>query len=301
MRLILEHVDCDLCGCSKYQTIYRKPDNWIWPNQFEYPVVKCIDCGLVYVNPRPIQEEMSKFYPKEYHEDRDKQEWLDRYKVQTEYLPELKNEKILDIGCAEGDFLIYLKKIYPLIRLYGADPFSKWVKSDAITFKNDLLPQARFNDNEFDIITAWAVFEHLNNPSEYFAEVYRILKKGGRFIFLVTNSESLYGQKAYCEDVPRHTYHFSKETLNKYAAKYGFQMANCSYDDRIWDGRGTGTFYYAIQNFLGVTWEKRYYNDINACQRKMGHLGRLIDKLVFNSNWEARKQKSGIMIVEFIK
>jgi uncharacterized Zn finger protein len=49
----LEHVDCDLCGSADYKIRYRKSDNWLWLNYFEYPVVECPGCGLVYVNPRP--------------------------------------------------------------------------------------------------------------------------------------------------------------------------------------------------------------------------------------------------------
>jgi hypothetical protein len=40
--------------------------------------------------------------------------------------------------------------------------------------------------------------------------------------------ESCYGKHAYREDVPRHLYHFSKETLRLYAEKFGLKLRKCS-------------------------------------------------------------------------
>ncbi len=301
MEIYFEHVECDLCHSKEYTVRYRKPDTWSRLNQFEFPVVECNNCGLVFVNPRPTLDSMRFYYPENYYDNRDDELHQKRYSVQEEFLPKLTNEKILDIGCARGDFLIYLKKKYPLIRAYGIDYFSDKVNSKDITFYKKLLTECYFQDSEFDFVTAWAVFEHLHKPSEYFKEVNRILRKNGEFIFLVTNAESLYGKKAYIEDIPRHTYHFSEKTLNKYADKYGFKLTNCVYDDRIFDGRGLGTFYYTFTSLSGVTWGKRSFNNINFFQRIVGLCGEYLDKIIFKTHWEAKLKRSGIIVVEFTK
>lgn len=299
--MLLEHVSCDLCGGGKYKTRYRKPDAWLRLSQFEYPVVECIDCGLVYVNPRPSQESMGAFYPAGYHSGRDNLESVARYKRQAEFLPPLSKEKVLDIGCARGDFLSFLKKTSPVINACGVDYFSEGVNSDEIDFKRCSLPDAGYGDGEFDLITAWAVFEHLHRPSQYFEEVSRILKVGGSFIFLVTNSESLYGKKAFVEDIPRHIYHFSEKTLEIYAKKFGFEVRRCFYDDTIFDGRGLGTFTYTLPSLFGLTWEKILLDDVGFIHRRLRKIGHILDKLVFMTHWEAKLKMSGIMIVEFIK
>lgn len=301
MEICLEHVECDLCGSKEYTERYRKPDMWLRLNQFEFPVVECNKCGLVFVNPRPTLDSMRFYYPENYYDHRDNELHQKRYSSQEAFLPKLTNEKILDIGCARGDFLIYLKQKYPLIRAYGIDYFSDKVHSRDIIFYNNHLTDCQFQDSKFDLVTAWAVFEHLHKPSEYFKEVNRILNKNGKFIFLVTNSESFYGQKAYTEDIPRHTYHYSENTLNKYAYKYGFKLTKCVYDDNIFDGRGLGTFYYTFTSFFGVTWRKRFINNINLFQRIMGLCGRYLDKIIFKTHWEAKLKRSGIIVVEFSK
>ncbi len=118
--IVFEHVNCDLCGCGEYTVRYRKPDNWSWLNQFEFPVVECIRCGLVYVNPRPTPESMAYYYPAGYHDNRDTEAFQKRYALQLEFLPALTGEKVLDIGCARGEWLHFLKKNTP------ASPVTAW-------------------------------------------------------------------------------------------------------------------------------------------------------------------------------
>ena len=86
--MMLEHVRCDLCGSDDYRIRYRKPDNWLWLNLCEYPVVECSGCGLVYVNPRPTFQEMSNFYPPGYHSGRDDTAHLQRYSAQFRQVSE---------------------------------------------------------------------------------------------------------------------------------------------------------------------------------------------------------------------
>ena len=301
MGLLLEHIDCDLCGGKKYRTRYRKPDTWLWRNQYEYPVVECADCGLVYVNPRPTVDSMACFYPEDYHSERTGAEWDQRYASELSYLPSLDGKRLLDVGCASGDFLAYVKRHHPHAELYGVDTYSDGVKLPEIDFHGRDLTECDLPSDHFDVVTAWAVFEHLHQPSSYFKEVQRILRAGGLFAFLVTNSESLYGRRAYAEDVPRHTYHYSEKTLRQYAGKFGFELKRIDFDDRIWDGRGHGTFRHLLERLVGATWEKRYLGRRNRLQSLAGRLGRRVDKFVFRSHWEARSRRSGILIGQFVK
>ena len=150
-------------------------------------------------------------------------------------------------------------------------------------------------------MTAWAVFEHLHRPSLYFAEVRRILKAGGRFVFLVTNSESFWGRRANREDVPRHTYHFSADALAAYARKHAFELTHVTYDDGIFDARGKGTFRWAFSRAAGVTWPAFYRGELSLLQSAARLAGKTLDGIVFSLHWEAWLGRSGIMVAEFHK
>jgi SAM-dependent methyltransferase len=299
--LLLEHIACDFCGSDRYRVRYRKPDIWLWRDLFEYPVVECLECGLVYVNPRPPFDQMGRFYPPGYHDDRDTDAHRQRYQRQAEYLPGLDSERVLDIGCARGDWLSYLKARYPRIEAHGADAFSESVAHEDTVFHRGALPECGLPDACFDVVTAWAVLEHVHTPTAYFSEVSRVIKPGGRFVFLVTNADSLYGRMAYVEDVPRHLYHFSPRTIHAYASKFGFHVERIVFDDRLWDGRGWGTFRHLFRRLARMGWRELQERRYGTLGKAWLRLGSLLDFLAFSTHWEARLNRSGIMIVELIK
>jgi SAM-dependent methyltransferase len=47
------------------------------------------------------------------------------------------------------------------------------------------LERLSFADNQFDIVITEDVFEHIRKPNKAFAEVHRVLKRGGRHIFTI--------------------------------------------------------------------------------------------------------------------
>lgn len=299
--MLLEHISCDLCGSNTYRVRYRKPDNWLRRTLFQFPVVECLECSLVYVNPRPTIESMRAFYPGDYHSNRDTDEHIQRYKVQASMLPGIENGKVLDIGCANGDFLGYLLDQGSDFEAYGIDALSESVGNTRIQFKKSVLTDAGYPDNYFDFVMAWAVFEHLHHPKQYFEEVSRILKPGKQLLILVTNSESIYGRYAGTEDVPRHTYHFSRKTLSRYGRESGLRLSELIFNDDIFDGRGMGLFGKALSRLVGLTWEVEMLNKQRFYQRIMGQIGRAIDRVLFGAHWEARLGLSGIMVARFVK
>lgn len=297
----LEHIACDLCGSCDYKVRYRKPDNWLWLNLYEYPVVECVNCGLVYVNPRPTFEEMRLFYPSGYHDGRNDPLHRLRYDRQFEYVASFAGERILDIGCARGDWLSYLLERWPEAELHGVDTFSDGVNNKAIRFQKDALPNSNLSPAYFDLITSWAVLEHVHIPNAYFATVSRILKPGGKFVILVTNAESIYGKHAYKEDIPRHLYHFSETSLRNYADKHGMHLVAVAYDERFWDGSGKGAFRYGMARLGGISWRDFYTNRLSFYQKLLLRLGSTLDAVAFCCHWEARVRRSGIIVATFTK
>ena len=293
----LEHIKCDLCDSDQYIELYRKPDTWLFLNQYQYPVVECANCGLVYVNPRPTTEDINRYYPPGYHDGRNDEKHIEIYAIQYKYIEPYNFNNILDIGCARGDWLEYINKKVSGLELHGIDAYSDYVNSKAINFQKALLYDADLESNYFDLITAWAVLEHVHTPSAYFEVVARILKKGGKFVFLVTNSESFYGRYAYTEDVPRHLYHFSEKSLKQYANKHSLKVIDIFYTDQLWDGRGIFTFHYGFGKIAGVNWniislKKR----LNIVQRMAMRFGSFLDKIIFHYHWEEKMKRSGIII-----
>lgn len=61
----VEMVACAICGSEAAQEICRGRDR-LCGQPGEFRIVKCANCSLVYLNPRPAREALAAFYPGEY-------------------------------------------------------------------------------------------------------------------------------------------------------------------------------------------------------------------------------------------
>lgn len=59
--------NCDLCGSSNYTNILQQKDIIHQTSSELFTLVECNNCGLNYLNPRPNEKEITKYYPKDYN------------------------------------------------------------------------------------------------------------------------------------------------------------------------------------------------------------------------------------------
>ncbi len=128
------------------------------------------------------------FYRQEYR--RLKPSWQESLDIYRNVIDQYTGEDtyILDVGCGHGEFL---KSVYAKTpHTYGVDPDEEALRKNTIirhTFVGtaDKLP---FADNFFDLVVSAWVLEHLDDPQATFREIYRVLKPGGKVIFLTPNA-----------------------------------------------------------------------------------------------------------------
>jgi SAM-dependent methyltransferase len=93
-------------------------------------------------------------------------------------------KSILDLGCGRT-FPLAAKYLARTDTVYGVDPLAEptAVASGAIARVGsaDAIP---FPDASFDVVACRSVLEHIRRPAAAFAEVARVLRPGGVFIFL---------------------------------------------------------------------------------------------------------------------
>ena len=230
---------CPFCKSSKLENFLNVTDYFL--SKEEFSIYSCVDCGLKFTNPRPMDANLSDYYQSEKYYSHSKKKnglvpWLyqiiKRKNIRTKYqqiVPAKKTGKILDIGCGTGDFLLYCKekswKIYGIEPDKGARRIAEALLQQEIFSANET---NQWDDSTFDIITMWHVLEHVSDLNMQFIELQRLIKKGGKLVLALPNFQSYdsvyYNEHWAAWDVPRHLYHFNKQMISRTASKYGFEL-----------------------------------------------------------------------------
>lgn len=244
--IAMESINCAVCASSESRVLFSKKDKFGITND-DFRIVECENCGLIYINPRPTEKEIVKFYPETYS-------WKETLKtssgftrvirgLEKKYRSQLlnyeadkvikrtglKTGKILDIGCGTGDRLnVYKSRGF---EAYGVEVSSsaryarEYLNLEVV--EGDLF-KAGYPDNFFDIITMHNVLEHVHRTREIIGEAKRVLKKGGYMVIQVPNSDSLqfaiFRDRWTAVDPPRDLYYFNSRLLKAVLEKDDFRI-----------------------------------------------------------------------------
>ena len=228
----MEHVRCNLCGADNAEFVLYAKNRSKNVGEDLFKLVKCSECGLTYLDPRPDKEEIKKYYIG-YHSRSDSKfanieqteiwgiPW--REAMRRKAVPILKYKKtgkILDIGCGDGSLLKYLKES-------GWQTYGVEFQETASLYARDVLgidvfsgrlEDAKYSEESFDVITLIHVFEHLPDPSETLKKARSLLKKDGILLIEVPNFNSfearIFRGKWVGLAAPLHLYQFTPRTLS---------------------------------------------------------------------------------------
>ncbi|HBR16116.1 MAG TPA: hypothetical protein DD725_00690 [Deltaproteobacteria bacterium] len=243
---LLENTGCAVCGVDN-STPFVEAQNTHGSHFLSgerFTLVKCKSCGLVYINPRPSQTEIKKYYASDYYVSgagikASLERLLTNYflnKKKNLVKSFKKNGKILDVGCGDGRF-ISLFASDEKWNAYGIEPnpvgydLSSQISKAKIF--NMELSECRFPEADFDVITMWHVLEHIYEPNKLLLEIKRILKGEGILIVGVPHISCVgfrLGKKNWFHlDAPRHTYHYNPQTIKMLLNKNGFDIIKIIY------------------------------------------------------------------------
>lgn len=235
-----EFASCDYCGSIRERPILEGPDLLHrLPGIFR--VVRCLECGWIRQNPRPIPSAIGYYYPRCYanfiHAIEDEPRFwrrLDRRygMLKRRWAVERLQPRgrLLDVGCATGIFLNEMKKTGWDVT--GVEP--DWEAADYARHRFNIpvyagtLRQADLPNAYFDVITMWDVLEHMHTPWQDLMEANRLLKDGGLLVIRIPNLEGvearLFGKSWIGWDLPRHLYLFPRQALITALKQIGFHV-----------------------------------------------------------------------------
>lgn len=236
---------CDVCGGVHHELLFAGRDR-LFGIEGSFPLLKCQDCGLVFISPRPSFAEMARFYPQEDYDLYNKAAGLkDRGLDELGRLLGPRRDRIevykrpgrlLDIGFGDGSFLYYMKENGWDVS--GVDYNEKMVaiaRDDlGIDARAGELEDAGFEDGAFDVVTLWGVLEHVQSPSRTIREIARITGEQALLVIYTQNAAApearLLGEDWFIYEAPRHLFSFDRANLARLLAASGFCVSEVVYE-----------------------------------------------------------------------
>jgi SAM-dependent methyltransferase len=137
------------------------------------------------------------------------------------YFPQAK--KFLEIGCGTGFVMSGLKQAFPSLVLSGSEVFS-----EGLGFAERRLPGVELFQmdagripfrEEFDVIGAFDVLEHIQDDEAVLSQMYQATRKGGGVLITVPQHRFLWSP---VDDFARHVRRYETRELREKVQRAGF-------------------------------------------------------------------------------
>ena len=138
------------------------------------------------------------------------------------YFPQAKN--FLEIGCGTGFVLSGIRKAFPQLALSGSEIFS-----EGLNFAAERLPGVELLQmdarripfrEEFDVIGAFDVLEHVKEDEEVLAQMYQATRVRGGVLLTVPQHSFLWSE---ADEYARHVRRYSARELKAKVERAGFE------------------------------------------------------------------------------
>lgn len=239
------NVPCSCCGAESYHHTLTR-------NYFDF--VECEKCGTIFVNPRFTPQMIDEYYSTreerlnyqkiltsgENQKNRinmifkPRKKMIDNY-FRTNATPD-RPKKLLDIGCASGQFLSTFKdrKIWALCGIEASGPLAEGARRlvKNATIINMPFEQVEINDDSFDVVTLWEVLEHIYDPFDFLAKIVRVMKKKGILVMSVPNIEGfdiqILWDKGNAFSAPSHLNYYRRSSVHILLERVGLTVRDIS-------------------------------------------------------------------------
>ncbi len=223
-------------------------------------VIRCRNCHLYYVDAVPHTEEEQQSenlrqaeqgltYLQEVYEKRST-DWSRYYRTWVRRIESMVGQgKLLDVGCGPG---LLVKTACQM----GWDAQGIDTSADAIAYGQEhwglrqhlraCMVEELDPSAQFDVITAFSVIEHVDDPLQFVIDIRRLLRPKGLVLIKTPSQSSLVtrihwtaqelsrGKVGFDLYSREHIYRFSASTLKLLLEKAGYEQVAMYFDDQLW-------------------------------------------------------------------
>ena len=145
-----------------------------------------------------------------------------------------ENDKVLEIGCNSGKFLKrVLEKTKDVLGLdFNPSALAKAAERGVNAIDQSIESHAEDHTDAYDVICAFQVLEHLNQPGKVMASVKKALRPGGKLVISVPNNEPYFQRFNKYEVMnmpPHHAALWNLASLRGLADHFGMDIVDHQY------------------------------------------------------------------------
>jgi SAM-dependent methyltransferase len=174
--------------------------------------------------------------------------------AKAEWLKGLPPGKLLDIGAQKGEFLWFMQQKGWAVE--GIEMDSSVPNPAQLPIRYGDFLSMDFLEEKYDVITFWAVLEHVYDPVRFIEKASNLLKPNGRLVVLVTNMNSIQARYYQADDYPRHLTLFTKSSVQRLSHVYNLRLDRISTDQKIFGGSLNGGLLYIAKRTFGYSSEE---------------------------------------------
>lgn len=242
---------CRVCGAKgEFKSFLAREMMQNKRDEFEY--FECAECGCLQI--AEVPDNLGDYYGEGYYSFSCIREEENReYKT-----PVSHEEKILDVGCGSGYWLVNLADS-GYGNLYGCDPF---LEKDIHYGDRVHIKKSSIHDMDgkgtFDLVHMGDSFEHVTDPLETLQSAASLIKKSGLVEMSLPTYPNiafeLFGTHWYQLDAPRHIFLHSRKSIEYLAEKAGLEVLNYEYNSN--ESQILRSFFYKHGvPFTDINWE----------------------------------------------
>lgn len=145
-------------------------------------------------------------------------------------------KSILDVGCRTGDYLLHWSANVEKNGIELSHRSASIAKKRGLNIYEDFIENIPFKGKKFDVVSCYAVLEHLESPINVMTDLANLVDEGGVLVVLIPyfnsfKSKLLYqlGMDWHQFSCPQHLNFFTKDFLDEFYKEKGFKLQSVKY------------------------------------------------------------------------